>query len=102
MNSGKKWLLTRFDKHFSRPGGRIIVQDGVPYRFTQDDDPSYGVQVFAFEIHELTERSYVERLVSETPVVTKAGLGWNAAGMHHVDAHPVGGRWIAAVDGRDR
>jgi len=35
-------------------------------------------------------------------VVNKTGKGWNAAGMHHVDLHKIGDRWIAAVDGRKK
>ena len=94
--------IVKLDRHFSRPGGRVIAYDDRLYRFTQDDDPRYGLQVFAFEITELSEISYADRLASEEPVVAKTGVGWNAAGMHHVDLHEVGDRWIAAVDGRDR
>lgn len=94
--------IVKFNKHTARPGGRVLVHKGRAYRFTQDDAPSYGIQVFAFEITELSEDSYADRLVSEKPVVTLSGKGWNAAGMHHVDVQLLDGRWIAAVDGRDR
>ena len=94
--------IVKLDKNISRPGGRVIVYNDKFYRLTQDDDPSYGIQVFAFEITELTEKTYEEKMVSETPVVTKTGNGWNAAGMHHVDPHKVGNKWISVVDGRNK
>ena len=92
--------IVKLNKHISRPGGRVIVYNHKLYRFTQDDYPSYGIQVFAFEITKLSEKSYKEKMVSRVPILTKAGNGWNAAGMHHVDLHKVGDKWIAAVDGR--
>lgn len=95
--------IVKFDKHTARPGGRVLVHDGRIYRFAQDDAPSYGTQVFAFEIVELSEDSYADRPVSDKPVITRSGNGWNAAGMHHIDVQRLAdGRWIAAVDGRDR
>ncbi len=94
--------IVKLNKHFSRSGGRVISYNDKLLRLTQDDDPSYGVQVFAFEITELSETSYTEKLVSEKPIVTKTGIGWNAAGMHHVDPHKIGNKWVATVDGRSK
>ena len=94
--------VVKFNKHTARPGGRVLVHDDRIYRFAQDDEPSYGIQVFAFEIVELSEDKYEDRPVSENPIVGRSGKGWNAAGMHHIDVQQSGGRWIAAVDGRDR
>lgn len=94
--------IVKRDRHTARPGGRVIIYNGNPYRFTQDDDPSYGIQVFAFEITELSEDTYTEKIVSEKPVVKMTAKGWNAAGMHHIDLHKLGDRWIAAVDGKNR
>ena len=42
------------DANIARPGGRVVVFDGRIVRYTQDDDPTYGNQVRAFEITELT------------------------------------------------
>lgn len=92
--------IIKGNSHIARPGGRIITHEGRLYRFAQDDYPSYGVQVFAFEITELSETKYAEKIVSERPLVCGTGTGWNAAGMHHVDLHELGSKWIAAVDGR--
>jgi len=92
--------LVKFDPNIARPGGRVIIYNGKPHRFAQDNHLSYGAQIFAFEIINLSEESYAEKLASEKPVVNRTGKGWNAAGMHHVDLHRVGDKWIAAVDGR--
>lgn len=94
--------LVKFDANIARPGGRVVTDDDKVYRITQDDFPDYGNQVFAFEITELSETSYVERIVQTQPIVTKTGKGWNAAGMHHIDAHKVDDRWISVVDGKHR
>jgi len=93
--------IVKFNNKIARPGGRVIVDNGRLYRFTQDDSSGYGTRVFAFEITELSEKSYREKLV-EKPVVNMTGYGWNAAGMHNVDLHKIGSRWMAVVDGRNR
>ena len=93
--------IVKFDKKIARPGGRVIMYRGRPYRFTQDDSDRYGGQVFALEITDLTANTYAEKMVSDRPVVTKTGKGWNAAGMHNVDPHKVGDKWISVVDGHD-
>lgn len=94
--------IVKSNKHIARPGGRVIEYDGHMYRLTQDDDPQYGIQVFVFEISELSTDSYAEKILSETPVVKMTGKGWNASGMHHVDVLSDGDGWIAAVDGKSK
>jgi len=93
--------IIKLNKHISRPGGRVFVYNDELYRLTQDDDPSYGIQVFAFLITKLSENQYAEKMASQTPIVTKTGNGWNAAGMHNVDPLKVGSKWISVVDGRN-
>ena len=93
--------IIKFNNKIARPGGRVIADNGRLYRFTQDDQSSYGTRVFAFEITELSEKSYREKLV-ETPVINMTGKGWNSAGMHNVDLHKTGNKWMAVVDGRNR
>lgn len=88
--------------HISRPAGRVVQHDGRLYRVAQDDYPLYGLQVFAFEITQLTPTEYAETPVTAQPIVGPSGSGWNAAGMHHADIARDGSRWIAAVDGRSR
>jgi len=87
------------DKHHARPGGRVITVGDKLYRFAQDDKPAYGLHVYAFEITTLTTTDYSERLVKDA-VTGGSGSGWNAIGMHHIDAHQrPDGSWIASVDG---
>lgn len=90
--------IVKSDKNIARMGGRVITHNDRLYRLTQDD---YHIRIFAFAITELTEKSYVEKIVSEKPVVNMTGKGWNASGMHHVDLHKIGDKWIAVVDGRN-
>ena len=88
------------DPHITRPGGRVLSVDGKLYRLTQDTAPTYGNQVRAFEITELTRTSYAEREAPNNPVIQQTGSGWNGMGMHQVDALPLeDGTWIAVVDG---
>jgi len=89
------------DDTCARPAGRVIMHEGAPLRFAQVGRPSYGSAVRAFRITELTTTSYREEEVSPSPLFTASGSGWNANGMHHVDAHQLeDGSWIAAVDGK--
>lgn len=84
----------------ARPGGRVLLHDGSLIRFTQDCFPIYGKQVRAFAITELTSTHYEEREVAQSPVLVPEGDGWNASGMHHVDAHRLeDGTFLACVDG---
>ena len=78
----------------------MLLHDGNLTRFTQDCFPIYGKQVRAFAITELTPTFYAEHEVSQSPVLVPEGNGWNASGMHHVDAYPLEDRtFLACVDG---
>lgn len=92
--------IVKLDKDISRPAGRILNYNNRLYRLAQDSFYEYGQQVFAYEITELTEKTYSEKIVSETPIVTRSGKGWNAAGMHHVDLHKIEDKWIGVADGK--
>lgn len=92
--------IVKGNKCQARPAGRILQLDERIIRFAQDCVPEYGSQVRAFEITNLTESSYIERENLNSPVLTASGSGWNAWGMHHVDAHLMASKqWIACVDG---
>jgi len=86
--------------NIARPGGRVLAFRDRLVRFTQDDYPTYGNQVNAFEILTLTRDSYREQAVDDNPILEPTASGWNRDGMHHIDVRPAGGgRWIACVDG---
>lgn len=89
------------DRHKARPSGRVVIYEGRPYRFAMDVKPPVGTHaVRAFEITEISIRSYAEREAREDPVLRPDGRGWNAQAMHQIDPHRIGPRrWIAAVDG---
>ncbi len=90
------------DLNIARPGGRPVVIDGSLYRLTQDCYPTYGNQVLAFRVTEITKTTYSEKMI-DAPIVKATSQGWNAEAMHHVDPHQIGeGRWIAAVDALGR
>ena len=86
--------------NISRPGGNVIVFDTYRIvRYTQDDDPYYGNQVWAFEITTLTKTSYEEHRVGRTPIL-KGFDNWNTRGMHQISPCQVSSNgWIASVDG---
>jgi hypothetical protein len=88
------------NRQIARPSGRVLVlKDGV-IRFTQDCFSRYGSCVRAFRITKLTSTKYEEEEISESPILSGSGFGWNALGMHHIDPHKIAeGRWIACVDG---
>lgn len=84
----------------SRPGGRVIKNNGKFYRLAQDGVPLYGNKVRMFEITVLTHKNYSEIELPESPILKGSRKGWNSIGMHHVDAHQLEDKsWIACVDG---
>lgn len=86
------------DLNIARPGGRPFVIDGTLYRLGQDCYPTYGNQVHAFQITDISPNTYSERMI-DAPLVKSSSKGWNAEAMHHVDVHQIDkNKWIAAVD----
>jgi hypothetical protein len=87
--------------HIARPAGRILNLGDRLIRYAQDCYPTYGTQVSAFEITNLSPETYNEKQLNSQPILTASGKGWNKSGMHHIDAHQLNnGSWIACVDGR--
>ncbi len=86
--------------HIARPAGRVVVDGERIIRLAQDCHPEYGLSVRAFEVLKLTPDTYEERLAWPEPIAGPTGTGWNAGGMHHIDAHGGSGEgWLACVDG---
>jgi hypothetical protein len=84
----------------ARPAGRFVPYNGKIIRYAQQGYPVYGTQVRAYEITELTTKTYHEQEAAESPILTGSGTGWNGSGMHHIDPHCMeDGQWIACVDG---
>jgi hypothetical protein len=82
----------------ARPAGRPFVLDGFLYRLGMDCYPTYGSQVRAFQITDLSPTKYAEKMI-ETPLVKASAKGWNALAMHHLDAVQTGpDHWLAVVD----
>ena len=95
--------IIRNDKRRARPAGRVLTFDDKLIRFAQDCGPRYGSRVRAFDVIELTTTHYVEVENPASPILQPNGAGWNALGMHHVDAHQqTDGSWLACVDGYTR
>ncbi len=101
---GGNWIehpkspLVKGDKNIARPGGRIIEFNNSLYRFAQDDYPTYGNKIRAFEILKLTNIEYEEKEVEI--LFENSGTGWKKDGMHTIDLHQLGeNEWIAVVDG---
>jgi hypothetical protein len=89
------------DRGIARPAGRPRKIGGRLMRFAQDCTNGYGWRVRAFEIVELTATTFRECEIAESPILGASGSGWNAIGMHHIDAHRLpDGQWIACVDGK--
>jgi hypothetical protein len=89
------------DARIARPAGRVLVIGAQIFRYSQDCSVSYGSEVHAFKVTKLTTKDYAEEEVGFVPVLAPNGTGWNADGMHHVDAHRVEhDKWMACVDGR--
>lgn len=87
------------DGHHARPAGRVVVWNDCLIRYTQDCDPLYGQRVYAFAVT-LTPTTYSEQTIGPSPILEGSGTGWNAVGMHHLDAHRLAdGQWLACVDG---
>jgi hypothetical protein len=90
--------IVKKDLNIARPAGSPVIIDGSLYRLGQDCDPTYGNQVFAFKITEISTTTYKEKMI-ETPIVKASSKGWNSDAMHHVDFHLTGkGKGIAVVD----
>ena len=83
-----------------RPGGKVLVAEGKTVRFAQDCSESYGRRLRAFRVDQLSRDHYEEDEILLSPELRAQGRGWNAEGMHHIDAHRLpSGRWVASVDG---
>ena len=85
---------------FARPAGKVIITNGILYRYAQDETPNYGTRVWAFRITELTPQTYLEEPASTDPVIQPGTAWWNKDGMHTIDLHQTNtDEYYAFVDG---
>ncbi len=92
--------VVRGDATISRPAGRVLLLSDRIIRFAQNCSEQYGADVRAVEIVRLTRTEYEEQPLPGPPQLGPSGSGWNAGGMHHIDAIQRGpGNWLAVVDG---
>jgi hypothetical protein len=87
------------NQRVARSGGRVIILNGRPIRFTQDCFPFYGTGVRAFEVSLLTTSDYAEKELEFSPILSAGGELWRRQGMHHIDPHFINDGWLACVDG---
>lgn len=87
----------------ARPAGAIVLLDGLPIRFVQDNREGYGKRVRAVKVLSMDLTSYHEGLLTPDPFLSEGRSGWNSFGMHHISAlQREDGSWVAAVDGNSR
>jgi hypothetical protein len=85
---------------YSRPGGRVLQYGGDWYRFAQDGVLAYGNNLRVLKINVLSDSDFEENETEHSPLFRASLKGWNALGMHHLDAAEIRpGVWIGAVDG---
>lgn len=88
------------DRTRARCGGRPRLVNGRLIRFAQDCLDRYGHQLLGFEITTLTPDDYAETPLTENPLLTPDGSGWNACRMHQLDLYQTGSNnWIGFADG---
>jgi hypothetical protein len=92
--------VVREDVSRSRSAGPVVVVDGAPHRYAQDNSTGYGKAVNAYRIDLLSETGYAEEMVEPAPLIDATGSGWNASGMHHVSpVEAADGSYLVVVDG---
>ncbi len=88
------------DANTARCGGNIIDWEGRLIRIAQDDFPSYGNSIRAFEIVKLDTEEFAEKELKESPLLSASGKGWNKDGMHQLSVCQADDKeLIASVDG---
>ena len=76
----------------------MVLYENHIYRYTQDDTPTYGNQVHAFEITKLTTTEYQEKAITPDPIIKASGEKWNAVGMHNVSPCRIKkNKWIEVI-----
>ena len=85
------------DKSKNRNGGRIFIDDGKMYRFTQNCENYYGEKVDMYEIIKLNENEFEEKFIKT--ILEPSKNGWNSNQMHNIDILKENNKYYAIVDG---
>jgi hypothetical protein len=86
-------------RQHARMGGSVFEHDGRWIRVSQDGARRYGHFLRGYEILELSETTYRETELSESPILTPRRKSWKPRGCHHLDGVEFGGKWVIASDG---
>ncbi|MGL5616054.1 MAG: glucosamine inositolphosphorylceramide transferase family protein [Sarcina sp.] len=85
--------------HITRPGGRVIKNNGKFFRYVQDCYDYYGENVREFEIIELTKETYKEKEVRIILNKDNKKGSWKEHGMHNIDYLNENGKYLIVADG---
>ncbi|MEQ1828788.1 MAG: hypothetical protein ABL921_22685, partial [Pirellula sp.] len=83
------WIpsIKKYSRSTTRPGGRPVILDSQPIRFSQDNLNYYGQQLRAWKITRMNRLWYSEHALFHAPILKGTGQGWNARCMHHIDVY---------------
>ncbi|MBS4197583.1 glucosamine inositolphosphorylceramide transferase family protein [Lederbergia citri] len=99
-NEHPKSPLIENNYNITRPGGRVLVNKNIIYRYTQDGQPNYGSAIRVFKITHLSESDYKEEELSLVLQGSKNNFDWKKDGMHTIDQYKIADNsWLVAVDG---
>lgn len=94
--------LIKNNINITRPGGRVIVNNNIIYRYAQDGEPNYGSALRLFKIQRLSENEYEEEELSLIFKGTNKEGDWRRDGMHSIDQLKItDDQWLIAVDGHN-
>lgn len=91
-------LITE-NPRISRPGGRVLVDEGKIIRLAQDHSEYYGKRVFGFEILKLTINEYEEREIGVIIKNSNNKKSWNKDGMHTLEINKNKKGYLLISDG---
>lgn len=84
----------------TRPGGRVIENNNILYRYAQDGNPNYGSALRIIKIKKISETEYEEEESNLLLKGTKSENDWRKDGMHTIDQLQISkDQWLIAVDG---
>jgi hypothetical protein len=86
------------NKRIARNAGNIFEMNNKLYRPVQDCSNMYGEKVRMMEILELSETTYREREIENSPLSFKQD-GWNRTKMHTFNIFQINDKMMVATDG---